>query len=193
MRLYGPSDLFNAADAVRNGLNEGASQAKEVVDLVPRLVSLLERVEGVVDQIADVTDRADALVDTAGEATARVGRVTDAAEELLQRGEALMAPMEALAPKATPIAEEVVDSISPDEVQAIKSLFDRLPGMLDQVDRIGPDVSRILDSVSELSLAAEGIPGMQAAMKRGARKSDEADRDERAEQSSHDEGTSQAS
>lgn len=175
MRIYGPSDLFNAADTVRTGLNEGASQIREVVDLVPRLVALLERAEGLVDQIADVTDRADELVERAGAATTKAEELTASAESLVKRSEALLEPVESLAPKGLPMLEQVVASISPDEIEAIKSMFDRLPGMLNQVDRIGPDVAEILDSVKDLSRAASGIPGMQSAMKRGARKADEAD------------------
>ena len=78
----------------------------------------------------------------------------------------------------------VVDSVSPEEITAVVRAMDRLPQLVDALetgvlpmlgtlDRVGPDVHDILESVSELATALQGLPGVGLLQRRGERKADE--------------------
>lgn len=124
-------------------------------------------------------------------------------ESLVQRGEtmldetdAMVAPLRPLAEAATPVlarvlpmATTVVNSIEPDEVDAVVRTVNHLPALVDTVEtqvipnlarleRIGPDVHEILENVSDLSKAMMGMPGMGWMQRRGAEKQEEEDEHE---------------
>ena len=50
---------------------------------------------------------------------------------------------------------------------------DAVRAMLGTLDRVGPDVHDILESVSELATALQGLPGVGLLQRRGERKADE--------------------
>lgn len=173
MRIYGPADLITAASTVRQDLNAGTEQVREILELVPRVIAMVGRAESLLNQAEGARARTDDLVARAELTRAQVDLVATRAEALVERSEALLAPMEQLAPEAMPIAEQLVQAIDPDEIQAVNGLIDRLPSVLGQVDHIGPDVNRILAAVTDLSVAMQGLPGLSALKRCGERKADE--------------------
>lgn len=152
MRIYRPADVIAKADQLRGGLAEGAEQVKELFELVPRLIDLAQRAEFLLDSAERAVERTEAVV----------GRV-----------EALLEGVEEIAPDALPVLGEVLDAIEPDEVRALNGLVDRLPEAVEQIDRIGPDVHRILEAVTDLSQALKGVPGVDALIRRGVRKDED--------------------
>lgn len=182
MRIYGPGDVLAVASQVREGLADGADQAKELLELVPRLIALVSRAENLLDGAERTLARTDQVVEAADRARAEVSEVAARAaeavtrsEQTLARTDALLAAVEEVAPDALPIIRSVVEQIDPNEVRAINGLIDRLPGMLDQLDQVAPDVHSILESVTDLTQATKGLPGVGALIRRGERKAEEAE------------------
>ncbi|GAB3622847.1 hypothetical protein GCM10027418_09290 [Mariniluteicoccus endophyticus] len=185
MRILGPTDLLAAATTVRQGFADGTDQVRDLVDLVPRVIGmvdraedLLSRAEGLLDRAELAAERADAVAEAADRTRVRTDKVVARAEKLVGRTEALMVPVESLGPKALPLVDELVSSVSPEEIRAMKDLVDRLPSLVDQLDTVGPDVHNILDAVTDLSHALQGLPGMGAIKRRGERKDAEEDAQE---------------
>lgn len=192
MRLFlGPSDLLHAATSVRVGVSEavddvvdlfeligrGADLMGRAEDLMTRAEGLLERTELVVAEVEAVTEGAAQTVDAAAAATA-------GASGLALEGQALMAPVRRFADTALPLATTVVESISAQEAQAVIRAIDRTPQLIDSLEKdvipmlgrleeVGPDVHAILEAVSELANAINGLPGMGLLQRRGERKEDE--------------------
>ncbi|NNG21238.1 hypothetical protein HJ590_17090 [Naumannella sp. ID2617S] len=182
MRIYGPADLLTAAGTVRQGLNDSADQVRELIELIPRVIAMVDRAETLLTAAEEALEVTDDLLAGAEQTrlkvdavATRAGTLVKRSEALVGRTEAMLEPMEKLAPTALPLLQQVVESIDPNEVRAIKGMIDRLPGMLDQIDHIGPDVNRILDAVTDLTAAMQGLPGMGALKRRGERKADESD------------------
>ena len=169
MRIPGPHDLLTAAVTVKDGVTDAA-------DLWPRTLDLIDRVEAMVGRGEALLEQAEELLAQAALTRAHVDEVADAAAETSARAAALVAraePLTALADKALPIASEVVASVERDEVLALVGMIDRLPEALLQIDRIAPDVHQILESVTDLAHAAQGLPGMGSLIRRGERKDDD--------------------
>lgn len=179
MRIYGPSDILHAAGTVRQGFFVGTEHVKELIDLIPRVIDLVERIDAVVDRVEQVVDKTDAVVTQAAASRAKVDQVAQSAESLLQRTETLLGDAERVMPAAIPVAErglpileELVNSIDPNEVAAMKGIIDRMPNYLDEMDQMAPDVRNILDAITDLSHAVQGMPGMGMFQRRGERKKD---------------------
>ncbi|MCH8612472.1 hypothetical protein [Arsenicicoccus dermatophilus] len=180
MRILGPSDLLTAAVTVRDGVTDAADLWPRALGLVDRVEAMVSRGEALLAQAEELLAQAalsrahvDAVADAADATNARVAGIVARAEALVAAGEQLMPTITPMADKALPIAAEVVDSIDRDEVLAVVGLIDRLPGTLRQLDQLAPDVREILDAVTDLSHAAQGLPGMGSLIRRGERKDDE--------------------
>jgi hypothetical protein len=152
MRIHRPADVLAMADQLRSNLADGADQAKELLELVPRLIAIVQRTEF--------------LLDSAERTLART-------HTMVERSEALLDGLEEVAPAALPVLARVVEAIDPDEVRAVNTLIDRLPVFIEQMHDVGPNVYRILESITDLSQAVKGIPGMGALIRRGERKDEE--------------------
>jgi ABC-type transporter Mla subunit MlaD len=180
MRIYGPADVLGLAGQFRTGLAEGADQAKELFDLVPRLLGLVERAELLLDsaertlaRTAEVVEAAHATRERVDDVSAEAMKLLETTKSLSDRGEALLSDAEAIVPSALPVLGQVIEAIDPAEVRAVNQLVNRLPAMVDRIDTIGPDVHLILESVTDLSQAIKGFPGMAALIRRGERKDDQ--------------------
>ena len=152
MRIHGPADLLATADQLRSSLADRADQAKDLLELVPRLIAIVQRTEVLLDSAERTLTRTDALI---------------------ERSEALLEGVEEVAPTALPVLARVVEQIDPDEVRAFNALVDQLPALMEHLQGVGPNVSGILDTVTDLSQAVKGFPGIGALMRRGERKDDE--------------------
>lgn len=96
----------------------------------------------------------------------------------------MLEPLEPLARAATPIAGRLLEQIENDEVDAITAMLDRLPLLLKhldedilplmgQLDRVGPDIHAILETVEDLRNALQGMPGISLLRRRGEKKQEE--------------------
>lgn len=74
--MPGPSDVFAAVGGVRHGV-------ADALDLVPRIGSLLGRVEGMVDQLSTLLTRVEGIVDRADAEIEAVGRTRRQADDAI--------------------------------------------------------------------------------------------------------------
>ncbi len=183
--LPGPHDLLSSAEAIRDAL-------AATLDLVPRVVDAMGRLEEVLDRADALTARADALLSSAEDAVVRNDRVLDsaaaatrdadraleAAGAVLGRVDVLLTTWEKPLQTLAPAAQKIADALDPAEVQAAISLIDRMPVVLDhlendvlpmmqQLDRVGPDLHEILEIVEDLRRVVTGLPGVKLLRRRG--------------------------
>lgn len=146
----GPGELVGALRELTSTLTAVVPGATRALALIPRAEELVDRIDAVIS----------AIESTAGRAESAVGR----AEGLLAAYEG---PLRELAPTVRRLAE----TMDPAEVEAAVSLVDRLPRLLDAVDRdvlpmlaqlqaVGPDVHELLDIVDDVRRMVAGLPGV---------------------------------
>jgi hypothetical protein len=80
--------------------------------------------------------------------------------------------------RLAPSLDRFADALHPDEVAAAIGLVDRMPQLLDHVendvlpvlqnlDRVGPDLHEVLEIVEDLRRVVTGLPGIGLLRKRG--------------------------
>ncbi len=188
MRLfYGPADLLHAASSVKDGVTGAVTDVGDLFDLLGRGVELMERAEALVTGAEGLLLEAQTQLDRSARTLDDAQALTSDARALTAQAEAELAaltPLREVAQEATPMLATVVDSVSPEEITAVVRAMDRLPQLVDALEtgvlpmlgtleRVGPDVHDILESVSELATALQGLPGVGLLQRRGERKADE--------------------
>lgn len=203
MRLIpGPTDVLKTATTLTETATRAVEDVGDLVALLGRAADLMARAEDLVtsaeaslaradaalDRAEDELDRSAHLLDGAQQRLDRGDAVLDAAETAVGRGEALLAQLEPVAGSALPKLQVVADSVEADEIRAVVRLVDHLPALvsrletnvvpaLEKLDDVGPEVHQILESVTTLSHAIAGLPGIDLLQRRGERKEDELDQD----------------
>lgn len=189
--IPGPADLIQAAGAVRGGIGEA-------LELLPRLVSLVEQAENLIGRVGQVVDKIEATIDRAGNLIATVASTDQAAREVVAsveetsvRAQALLALYEDSLATMAPTVSTFANSIEPAEVQAMIELVDRLPTLLKHLDedvfpilttldRVAPDLHQLLEIAQDLQVALGGLPGMGWVRKRAEKEEEEADQEAKA-------------
>lgn len=170
-----------------------------VLRLMDRLEATVDRVEALVDGVAMTAGRADGVVVAAGrvaelsggvaqearrvtELSAAVAReargVTAGADEVREAAGALVAAYAPVLATLQPTLDRLAELVSPRQVTALVGLSDRLPPLLDAVDRdvlpllghlnvMAPDLHALLESVDDLRRAVAGLPGIGLLKRRG--------------------------
>ncbi|MCL8026660.1 hypothetical protein [Nocardioides bruguierae] len=156
----------------------------QLLDLLPRVVGLVPTVEGLLDRIESTRLAAEELI-------ARIETTRRSGEDLLAGAAGQVARIEALVdslePRLTelgpvldrlvPIARELADTTSPDEVAALVKLVDQLPEVADKMESevlpvlstlgtVAPDVHDLLGVARELNEVLEKVPGVSRAKKK---------------------------
>jgi ABC-type transporter Mla subunit MlaD len=171
--------------AVIGGAAAAAEAIETAIGLVPRAAAALDRVEALLDRLDGVVDRADAAI-TAGAgaaertesvlATAEIvtrdaGRQVEGASGVMHRVDILLQQWEPPLRSLLPSVRRFSEALSPGEVDAAIGMVDRLPQilehleddvlpMLQQLDRVGPDLHAILEIVEDLRKVVTGLPGV---------------------------------
>ncbi|MDQ3733424.1 MAG: hypothetical protein M3400_05385 [Actinomycetota bacterium] len=189
--IPGPADLFQAASALRDGVEDALGLVPRLVTVVGRVESLLDRAEVVVERIEGTVERADeslravAAIDVAArELVVSVERTTERAEAIFDLYEA---PLRSLAPSV----RSFIDKLDPAEVTAMIDLVDRLPRLLKHLDedlfpvlttldRVAPDLHQLLEIAQDMQVALGGLPGMSWLRKRADKEEEEAAQEARA-------------
>ncbi len=138
---------------------------------VAKADATVSRVDGTITKADATVGTADVVAARANDLVGSTGLTSTQAQELLD----LYRP---IALRLRPMAEQLVSSISEQEVQATIKLVDQLPQLVEHLesdimpilvtlDRVGPDVQALLDVVRDLREAAIGIPGFRFFRKRG--------------------------
>jgi hypothetical protein len=167
-------------------------------DLLTRTEGLLARIEAVVDRAEVSVDRVDTVmvdveasvvgvtavsaaaaeqVDLVRKVAIKADRTAAGAQGLVDRADRMVGEIEPVSRKAVPIATSLVDSIDTKEVEAAIQMIDRMPEMLESLDRdvipmmrrldqVGPDVHALLETVEDLRTMVENLPGMSFVRRR---------------------------
>jgi ABC-type transporter Mla subunit MlaD len=171
--------------AVISGATAAAEAVETAIGLVPRAVAALDRVEALLDRLDGVADRADAAVTVGAAAAGRTeavlataeivtrdaGRQVEGASGVMQRLDVLLQQWEPPLRSLLPSVRRFSEALSPGEVDAAIGMVDRLPQilehlesdvlpMLQQLDRVGPDLHAILEVVEDLRKVVTGLPGV---------------------------------
>ncbi len=183
---------FPGPAAVLGGATAAAGAVETALGLVPRAAEAMDRLEDLMDRVDRVVTRADQVVTRADEATRRSHGVVDTAEivtrdagrtvegtlGLLERVDTSLTSWEPSLRRLAPAAQRFADSLAAAEVSAAISLVDRMPALLDHVendvlpmlqnlDRVGPDLHEVLEVVEDLRRVVTGLPGIGLLRKRG--------------------------
>jgi len=113
---------------------------RDLIGLLPRVVRLLDDVEGLVARIEDTRQSADALV-------SRIGTTVDRVEE----------PIAVL----QPVLERLAETTDEHEVDALVSVVDQLPqlsGILRTLSTVAPDLHELLRVSVELNEMLAKVP-----------------------------------
>lgn len=194
------AETVSAAEGIVGRVGTTVDSAEGVVR---RVDATIDSAEGVVTRVGTTVDTADDLVLDAGGLIERVVPMVDLADSALAPVrpvvEALLVDAE-LDPEAArlvatrmtevlvwadktirllePIADDVLESIDPDEVKAVVQFIDHLPALgntlendvmpvLASLDTVAPEVHQILEVAQQCLEAVAGIPGFQLLRRRG--------------------------
>lgn len=190
--LPGPSAVIGGAAAAAEAVETAIGLVPRAAAALTRVEALLDRVDAVVDRAEQAVERANAVVTSAAEsadgartslATVEIvardaGRAVDGAAGVLDRVDASLSAWEPTLRRLAPSAKRFAESIDPKEVDAAIGLVDRMPVLLDHVendvlpvlqnlDRVGPDVHALLEVVEDLRRVLTGLPGVSLLRRRG--------------------------
>lgn len=194
--LIGRADaLITRADALLSRGEDLVSRGEESLTSVESMLrdgeAMLDRSAGVLADAENAVAGASTTLMAAQELTRQAavaidgaGATADEAEAVLARGSALLGSAEELSARVLPNATRFVDHLEATEVDAAIGMVDRLPRLLAHLendvlpllgtlDRVGPDVHEILESVHEMTQALSGLPGAGFFKRRGVRKEDD--------------------
>lgn len=174
----GPRDVLSV-------LERGGEQLEALLGAVPRVLALLDQAEvllarasATVDGVQVVVEaaavevvRVAAVVDGAAAQVERVAPVVDVAGVQVGRAAALLDVLEPPLTTLQPTLQTLADTTHPEEVAALVTLIDHLPGLTMQVERdvlpvlttlgsVAPDLHDLLDVSRELNEILGKIPGI---------------------------------
>lgn len=142
-----------------------------------RVEALLRGAERLLDDVNALLVRIEGTRARAGVVVERVDRISAGAGPLLDRVGTLLDDLEPSLTKLQPTLERLADTTSPEEVEALVALIDRLPMLseklesdifpiLDSLDSVAPDLHDLLDASKELNEMLARMPGMKRMRKR---------------------------
>lgn len=184
---------------VRSAAGQALATAGALVALPGRVVRLVDRLEQTAARVdlllADVTGtaaRADVVAARAAAVVVEADRVARlagtvgleargvvvGADEVRESAGVLVAAYAPMLAALQPTLARLAELASPRQVTALVGLADRLPPLLDAVDRdvlpllgrlneMAPDLHALLESVDDLRRAVAGLPGIGLLKRRG--------------------------
>jgi hypothetical protein len=175
--------LVGRADDLLARTERLLARIEEVVDRaeasVSRVDAVMVDVEAAVVGVAAVSAAAAEQVDLVRKVAVKADRTAAGAQGLVDRGDRMLTDAEPVVRAALPMARTLVDSIQAHEIDAAVQMIDRMPEMLESLDRdvipmmrrldqVGPDVHALLETVEDLRTMVENLPGMSFVRRRAA-------------------------
>ena len=192
MSLPGPSAVLSAA-------GRAGATAFALVGLPARVLRLMDRLEQTAarfdvllaevavtarqaDEVAAgaaaVVVEADRVAKLSGAVALEARGVAIGADEVRESAGALVGAYAPVLATLQPTLDRLAELMSPRQVTALVGLADRLPPLLDAVDRdvlpllghlneMAPDLHALLESVDDLRRAVAGLPGINLLKRRG--------------------------
>jgi hypothetical protein len=165
-----------AADAaiVAVGLTQvAAGEAIEAVGVTQ------VRANEAIEAVGRTQAKADDAIEAVGRTTARADGTLTVAEDLVGRTAPLAADYLPALTSLAPSVRRLATTLHPDEVEALVTLIDRLPQLVDHLDQdilpvleslgsVGTDVHDLVDTVQDLRQIVKGFPGSRLFRRRGA-------------------------
>jgi len=188
----GPATVLSAARRVRSTAAALLALPGRAVELVDRIELIVARVDALLDSVELTALRAEEVATRAGAVAGEADRVarlsgvvaTDARGVVAGAAEAQAAVAVLVGSYAPtlevlrPTLDRLAESVDPREVEAMVGLVDRLPPLLDSVDRdvlpllgrlneMAPDLHALLEAVDDLRRTVAGLPGIGLLRRRG--------------------------
>ena len=176
----------------RELVGQGAQAVGLVSSVVPRVVSLLtaaedllgrvdalvERIEATRQDAQAVVERTDAVVTDANALVVKTAGTVASVEPTIERGERLLSTLAPPLERLEPTLRTLAETTSPEEVEALVGLVDRLPQLaealhddvlpiLDNLGSVAPDVHELLEVTRDLNAMIAKLPGMGIVRRRG--------------------------
>lgn len=175
--VTGAQASIGRADGVVDGARRSITRVDGVVDGAERSIT---RVDGVIDGAERSITRVDGVVARAETAVARVFDVLAGATGLVDNADDLLQQATPALRALLPLLQRMADTLDEREVEAAVLLLDRLPDLLQAVDRdllplagalrdVGPELHELLGLVEDLHTMVQGLPGMRILRRRGGR------------------------
>lgn len=184
--------VTHTAEQVTSSITRSAALIPRLESIVARVEHLLDAADKTLSRANDSIDHIDAAAAQADAAVARASSTLDLTDAALARTEGVFDSTTALSTRAdellsayagplaefAPTAKRLAESVSEHEVDALVGLVDRLPDLLERLERdvlpmmnqlrdVGPDVHALLETVEDLRNIIGGLPGASLFRRRG--------------------------
>ncbi len=147
-------------------------------DLMGRVDALVTRIEATRQDAQAVVERTDGVVTEANALIVRTAGTIASVEPTIDRGERLLTTLAPSLERLEPTLRTLADTTSPQEVQALVGLVDRLPHLaealnedilpiLESLGSVAPDIHELLDVTRDLNAMIAKLPGMGLVRRRG--------------------------
>jgi ABC-type transporter Mla subunit MlaD len=165
------SPVLPVPAALAHVAGKGVDSIERALSLVPRLVDLVSDAEVLMVRIGAVIERTEGVVDRAEAVVSRAEVAVDDVVALTGRLAPLMQDYEPTLTQLQPLLARITDTTDPDEVNAVVTMVNLLPDVVDKfqtdilpvLDTLGtvaPDVRDILDGTKELNELLGALPGL---------------------------------
>lgn len=172
--IPGPAEVVRLAE-------QSYGAVEKAIGLVPRLVTIVAEVEDVVARVRVLIGDIDRTQKRAAQVVARIEQLTERVAPLLDRFEPTLDKLE-------PIVAKLAATTSPDEVEAVVQLVNRLPEIVEKVDAdilpildtlgtVAPDLRDLLDASKELNEMLGTVPGLGRVKRKIEKEQDREDAD----------------
>ncbi|GAA1998967.1 hypothetical protein JL107_11970 [Nakamurella flavida] len=205
--IPGPNDLLKAAGKSYDAVEQAIALVPRAVALLTQAEQLIARVDSMVGEIEktqlrarDVVIRTEAVVEEAERTALHTDLVVRRAEATVTGAETVVVRAQLITDeigpmldrftpaltKLEPIVTRIADTTNEREVDAVITLVDHLPGIVDKVERdilpildtlgtVAPDVRELLDVTREFNEILSSLPGMGRIRKRIEERQEEED------------------
>lgn len=146
-----------------------AAMVIEVERTLSAVNAATERTEALIDRLSGITTAAEAAVRAAAETVGAAAAAVEQASRIAAAAAPLLAGYSEPLRRLEPAVRRLAETTDAPEVDALVKLIDRLPRLVDamddevtpllaRLDQSGPDLTQLLDSVSDLNRMANRIP-----------------------------------
>ena len=164
------------ADEAIAGVGATQGRADEAIAAVLRIQ---EKANAAIEAVGSTQIRANEAIEAAGRTIVGAGGTLDKADSLVGRLDPLLSAYEEPLAGLAPSVRRLAETLEPHEVEALVTLIDRLPRLVQHLDQdilpvleslgnVGTDVHDLVDTVQDLRQIVKGFPGSRLFRRRGA-------------------------
>jgi hypothetical protein len=164
------------ADAAIAGVTRTQAKADAAIAAVTRTQALADEAIAAVTRTQVLADEA---IEAAGRTIVGAGGTLEKADSLVGRLDPLLAAYEGPLAGLAPSVRRLSETLEPHEIEALVTLIDRLPRLVQHLDQdvlpvleslgnVGTDVHDLVDTVQDLRQIVKGFPGSRLFRRRGA-------------------------